>query len=565
MRESALSKAAARGGLVAVAIVIATSAPALIGSARASTVRHTHPSSCARFAAAERGEGRPGTAARRRAERRESKKEVARERRLIRRCHMTAVEAPSSAAPLSTPDGIHKIKHIVIVMQENRSFDEYFGTYHGADGIPGLAGNAGTVPCLPDPTAGGCAKPYHDGNVTNAGGPHTAPDANADIDGGKMDGFVRTVETAQSFDTAKPTCVVSLRPPNCVDVLGYHDQREIPNYWAYAKNFVLQDHMFEPARSWSLISHLYMVSGWSARCTSPDPFSCKTDLNSPDGDGVPSTSTSLGDLSAGPGILIPTDPDDVPNSPQPPDYAWTDITYLLHKYNVSWRYYLSQGTEPDCANGQMTCPPQPQLVSTPEIWNPLPDFATVHQDNQLGNIVDSNQLFADAASGNLPAVSWVIPSGDNSEHPPATVAAGQDHVTRVINAIMDSPAWSSTAIFLAWDDWGGFYDHVAPPTVDGIGYGIRVPGLVISPYARRDYIDHGTYSFDAYLKFIEDDFLGGQRLDPATDGRPDPRPTVRENVPILGDLRNDFDFTQAPRQPLILQTQNHVLNPPGPY
>jgi phospholipase C len=450
-------------------------------------------------------------------------------------------------------------------MQENRSFDEYFGTYPGADGIPGLAGNPGTVPCIPDPNAGGCARPYHDTRITNAGGPHTAPDANSDIDNGRMDGFVKTVETAQSFDTAKPTCVVSLRPPNCVDVMGYHDQRELPNYWAYARNFVLQDHMFEPARSWSLISHLYMVSGWSARCTSLDPFSCKTDLNAPDGDLVPSTNTALGDLSAGPGILIPKDPDDLPGSPQPPDYAWTDVTYLLHKNEVSWRYYLSQGTEPDCADGQMTCPPQPQLVSTPEIWNPLPDFATVHDDNQLGNIVDSNQLFADAASGNLPAVSWVIPSGDNSEHPPATTAAGQDHVTRVINAIMQSPDWSSTAIFLAWDDWGGFYDHVNPPSVDGIGYGIRVPAIVISPYARRGYIDHSTYSFDAYLKFIEDDFLGGRRLDPKTDGRPDPRPDVRENASILSDLRNDFDFSQTPRVPLILQTQNRVLNPPGPY
>jgi phospholipase C len=203
-------------------------------------------------------------------------------------------------------------------------------------------------------------------------------------------------------------------------------------------------------------------------------------------------------------------------------------------------------------------------VSTPEIWNPLPDFATVHQDNQLGNIQDSNNLFADASNGTLPAVSWVIPSGDNSEHPPGTVAAGQDHVTRVINAIMRSPDWPSTAIFLAWDDWGGFYDHVPPPTVDGQGYGLRVPAMVISPYARRGYIDHQTLSFDAYLKFIEDDFLGGARLNPKTDGRPDPRPTVRENLSILGDLRGDFDFRQVPRGPVVLPTVTNTLNPPGP-
>jgi phospholipase C len=102
-------------------------------------------------------------------------------------------------------------------------------------------------------------------------------------------------------------------------------------------------------------------------------------------------------------------------------------------------------------------------------------------------------------------------------------------------------------------DWGGFYDHVVPPTVDALGYGLRVPALVISPYARRGYIDHQTLSFDAYLRFIEDDFLGMQRLDPRTDGRPDPRPDVRENAPQLGDLERDFDFGQRPRPPLILQ------------
>jgi phospholipase C len=231
---------------------------------------------------------------------------------------------------------------------------------------------------------------------------------------------------------------------------------------------------------------------------------------------------------------------------------------------VSWRYYLERGTEPDCPTGAMTCVPMPQAVQTPEIWNPLPDFVTVHQDNQLGNIQESNNVFRDARAGTIPAVSWVIPSGDSSEHPPASILAGQEHVTNVINAIMSGPDWSSTAIFLTWDDWGGFYDHVQPPTVDGQGYGLRVPGIVISPYAKRGYIDHQTLSFDAYLKFIEDDFLGGQRLDPRTDGRPDPRPGVRENQTILGDLRTDFDFNQAPRSPLILDPAKQILNPPGP-
>jgi phospholipase C len=145
-----------------------------------------------------------------------------------------------------------------------------------------------------------------------------------------------------------------------------------------------------------------------------------------------------------------------------------------------------------------------------------------------------------------------VPNDRHSEHPPALVSVGQAWVTRLVNAVMEGPDWPTTAIFLTWDDWGGFYDHVVPPQVDPEGYGLRVPGLVISPYARSGYIDHQVLSFDAYLKFIEDDFLGGQRLDPATDGRPDRRPDVRESLPKLGNLLADFDFNQPPHSPLIL-------------
>jgi phospholipase C len=129
---------------------------------------------------------------------------------------------------------------------------------------------------------------------------------------------------------------------------------------------------------------------------------------------------------------------------------------------------------------------------------------------------------------------------------------GEAWVTDIVNAVMSGPDWKSTAIFVTWDDWGGFYDHVRPPRVDADGYGLRVPGLVISPYARRGMVDHQTLSFDAYIKFIEDDFLAGDRIDPATDGRPDSRPDVRENLRLLGDLRRDFDFSQPPRAPLLL-------------
>ncbi|MGA2927269.1 MAG: alkaline phosphatase family protein [Solirubrobacteraceae bacterium] len=439
-----------------------------------------------------------------------------------------------TVAPLT---GIHKIRHVVIIMQENRSFDSYFGTYPGADGIP-----AGV--CEPDPVNGGCVVPFHDSADVNYGGPHGASNAIADVDGGLMDGFVGQAQSGMQCSTTDPNCSpcdqqapVGSQQTACVDVMGYHDAREIPNYWAYAENFVLQDHMFSPVSSWSLPAHLYEVSEWSATCTNPmQPFSCKGDEQWPTPD------WTTGTVAA---INAPSD--------QTAHYAWTDMTYLLHKQNVSWGYYVLQGSEPDCENAAaMTCAPIQQTATTPGIWNPLPDFTDVAQDQQLSNIKPQSSFFAALGGNTLPAVSWVVPNGTVSEHPPALVSSGQAYVTNLINAIMQSPEWDSTAILLSWDDWGGFYDHVQPPVVDRMGYGLRVPGLVISPYAKQGYIDHQILSQDAYNKFIEDDFLGGERLDPATDGRPDPRPDVREAAPILGNLASDFDFTQPRRAPLIL-------------
>jgi phospholipase C len=421
----------------------------------------------------------------------------------------TATEAVSPYASAKDPalvaaGGIHKLKHVVVIVQENRSFDEYFGTYPGADGLPRDKQGQFTV-CLPDPRQSQCARPYHDRNDLNGGGSHLATADIADVDGGRMDGFVTVSEVFPSRDClpTSPSCDTSTSP----DVMGYHTGADIPNYWAYARNFALQDHMFSPSTSYSFPTHLYLVSGWSAVCSdASSPASC---VNTAE-----------------------------PNASQGP-FAWTDLTYLLHAHGVSWKEYVASGS----GNGAPLY-----------FWNVLPGFTTVKDDGQEGNIQPASHLSADLKSGTLPAVSWVIPSIAESEHPAALVSAGQTYVTGLVNEIMRSSAWNSTAIFLLWDDWGGFYDHVSPVSVDSNGYGIRVPALVISPYAKKGYIDHQTLSFDAYLKFIEDDFLGGQRLDPATDGRPDPRPDVRENAKILGNLVKDFDFAQKPRAPVILST-----------
>ncbi len=448
------------------------------------------------------------------------------------------------------PAGVHKIKHVIVIQQENRSFDSYFGTFPGADGIPMKNGTPSV--CVTDPATGACVAPYVDHADVNGGGPHSAVNATADINGGKMDGFIGQAESGRKgcLDPTDPACTASSKP----DVMGYHTESDIPNYWTYAKDFVLQDHMSEPNASWSLPSHLFLVSEWSAYCTQEDnPSSCVNALQTVPAE-RPANAPAYygGEAGVKNGDGNPKHANKRTRAGQP-IYAWTDLTYLLHKAHVSWGYYVVSGTEPDCENDAAeTCAPVQQNSNTPGIWNPLPWFDTVQADNQLGNIQDVDRFYAAAKKGDLPAVSWVVPSGEVSEHPPAPVSYGQSYVTSLINAVMRSPDWKSTAIFLAWDDWGGFYDHVVPPTVDENGYGLRVPAMVISPYAKRGYVDHQTLSFDAYDKFIEDDFLNGQRIDPATDGRPDPRPDVRENEKVLGNLINDFNFNQSPRSPVLL-------------
>jgi phospholipase C len=458
-------------------------------------------------------------------------------RRAVSLALVFAVVVSCSGSPVRQAQS--KLKHLIFIMQENRSFDSYFGTFPGADGIPTRNGRLAV--CVPDPKSRRCVAPFHDTSLVNAGGPHAQENAVDDVAGGAMNGFVKTLRFGRfafcktyPFD---PACSNATHKQKRPDVMGYHDAREIPNYWTYAERFVLQDRMFESAFSWSLPSHLFVVSGWSATCPVPnDASSCSSDLNQP---GHPSgTKASL----------------DTP-------YAWTDLTWLMHEHNVSWAYYVAPGTDRSCRLDRVTCITENSSRNrgTPEIWNPLPSFDTVHQDHQIGNIQTTDRFLAAARAGTLPAVSWIEPDGTHSEHPPNSIAKGQAYVTNLINAVMQGPDWNSSAI-VSWDDWGGFYDHVTPPVVDANGYGLRVPGLLISPWAKRGYIDHQTLSFDAYLKLIEDIFLNAERLDPTTDGRPDPRPIVRENVPILGDLLTEFDFSQHPLPALVLPTNP----PPGP-
>ncbi len=241
------------------------------------------------------------------------------------------------------------IQHVIIIMQENRSFDNYFGTYPGADGIP-----PGTcVPVNPTVSGGPCVVPFHDVHDVNAGGPHSAAAAQADIDDGistyKFDGFVQQQANAAGVNCGNvnnPLCGGG--DPDGVtrhDVMGYHTGAELPNYWAYAEHYVLQDRLYDAMRSWSQPTHIELASEWVAVCTNMMMAStCTTDPN-----GKPPGKKTT--------------------------YPWVSLFQLLDTYQVSWKWYLGQGSEPDCEDGEMTCDPQAQASTVASIWNPAPSFA----------------------------------------------------------------------------------------------------------------------------------------------------------------------------------------------
>ena len=351
----------------------------------------------------------------------------------------------ASAANAAAPTDVSKIKHIIIIMQENRSFDHYFGTYPGADGIPMEGGKPKA--CIPAGRGSPCARPYHNTQDVNGGGPHTALDARLDVNGGKMDGFYLRL-----FD-AQPDCTQGTVDPSCggtgaYDVMGYHDRGDIPNYWAYADNFVLQDHMFEPAATWSLPAHLFMVSAWAANCANYDDAStCINNIDLlPPMPLLERVKMMLGVQWLTKDWFFQTLHAYLPmmfNAPVPaasiarpqnthidrqgPDwrFAWTDITYLLHRAGVSWGYYVAKGDEPDCEDDGIKCAAVPQDALTPGIWNPLRSFGTVRQDGQLDNIKDVSEFTKAAKAGTLPAVSWVIPDRAHSEHPSARITVAR--------------------------------------------------------------------------------------------------------------------------------------------
>ena len=401
----------------------------------------------------------------------------------------TSVERGSNAVPTAHATGLpdmSAIQHIVFIVKENRTFDNYFGTYPGANGA--TSGTISTGQVIPLGHQPDLSAPY---DINHGWGA-----AQVGIDGGKMD----------HFDLNDGANVNG-------NLLAYTQltQADIPNYFTYAQNFVLSDAMFSSIRSSSFANHLYIVAAQDNNAL---------EMNVPSGaQGNPAWGC---DSPAGYVALLSDANGNL--SQEPPCWDFQTLADSLQNAGVSWGFY------------------------SPAVGAPGHNFSTLDAIRHIrygplwtSNIFSDTQFIGDAQSGNLPAVSW-LSTGVGSEHPNlSSVCYGENWTVNQINAIMQGPDWSSTAIFLTWDDFGGFYDHVPPPAVDALGLGPRVPLLVISPYAKTGYISHTQYEFASILKFIEERY-----------GLP-PLTTRDANA---NDTTDTFDFTQSPRSPLVLPTHS---------
>ena len=397
--------------------------------------------------------------------------------------------AAATYAPSNIP-----LNHFIYIIQENITFDHYFGTFPGADGIPAdvkLAYRPGEPPTV---------APFH---LHQTSIPrdlnHSWQAAHVAADGGKMDGFLwaewpqalafywkGTLPTPDPedimpvnlsskeggarrfhhrFDATHDKAVGAgqlpkvhpAQPPDgptpdwVTYTLSYYDWHEIPNYWEYARRYVLCDAFFSSLAGPSEPNHLFSVAATS------------------------------GGLVKNPGPNI---------NGQEGVYTFPTMAELLQNSHVTWNYYDGK--------------PNPRKHS---LWNPMPGFRQFQRSPELmSHLVGLHQFYQDAQSGKLPEVCWIVPEPIDSEHPPADSARGMRHVTHLVNAIMRSNAWKDSVIIITWDDYGGFYDHVAPPSVDQFGYGPRVPALVISPFARPGFICHTKFDFTSPLKLIEQRF-----------------------------------------------------------
>src|SRR5215471_10775482 len=366
------------------------------------------------------------------------------------------------------------IQHTIFIIKENRTFDNYFGDFPGADGATvGKISTGQQVPLVPTPDSDPAVLCNSWDCILLA------------MDNGKMDKFNLALN---------------------LGAYGRLTEQNIPNYWAYARRFVLADRFFTAVHGPSLPNHLFTVAPQAGGVI--DNAGGEPGTNC---DGTPSGTVPVMDENGN-------------VTRQSPCFDFQTLPDQLEAAGVSWRYYGEGGG----------------VLST--IWH------IRNSPHWSERIADSGQFAIDAAAGELPAVSWLLPPSGAGEHPPESACQGENWTTQMLNAIMSGPLWNTTAVFLMWDDFGGYYDHVPPPQVDRYGLGPRVPMLIISPFAKPGYVSHTVYEQSSMLKFVERRYH---------------LRALTSRDAAASDTLDSFDFRQLPQAAMILSPQSCPAVPGG--
>jgi phospholipase C len=373
------------------------------------------------------------------------------------------------------------IKHVIVVIQENRSFDNFFAGYPGADTtMKGKTHDGKTVRL----------KPITFARVTLG---HFYRDARKDYNDGGMNGF----------DLVKPSPPFNNHTP-----YSYVERSLVQPYWDMAQQYVLLDHMFPTEMGPSFTSHLNLIAGTTTVAKQKSVVDMATLDGKVENGSCDDPQGTVTSLLAGDGEYLK---DQGPF----PCFSFHTLADVLDPAGVTWKYYGSY------------------WPSGASLWNEFNAIKAVRYGPDWKNVVKKNRVvLKDAAAGNLPQVSWVVPTMPDSDHPGAGKPYGPSWVSAVVNAIGKGPDWKTSAIIVVWDDWGGWYDNAKPPQLDYRGLGLRVPCIVISPYAKQGYVGHRQYEFGSILKTIEQIY-----------GLPSIGTTDRRAQPMF----DAFDFSQPPR------------------
>jgi len=440
---------------------------------------------------------------------------------------MSSAGSPGGLIPGGrSPSGSTPIKHVIVLIQENRSFDNFFATYPGADGAA-----SGQAAAMPSPIATSCAAkhqpvitqpttvPLTKVSLVGAGFPNNFgadndldhiydPGYVTELDNGKMDGFDSVLFGANG------------RGPQaeCTYAYQYVDPKDIKPYWDIAKQYVLADHMFDTQGSSSFTGHQDLIAGGTAVNYEPSQYGDNSIIDNPYNmpwgcDSPPGTITAL----------ITTGGQYLPTAGPSPCFTYKTIRDQLDAKKISWKYYTVAPNKGGAG-----------------IWSAFDAIDAVrHSSEWHSNVTTSpNVVFKDIKNGKLPAVAWVTPDAANSDHPNEIINKvptdlGPSWIASVVNAIGKSTYWDSCAIVILWDDPGGFYDHEKPAFYDNQGgLGFRIPMLIVSPYVQA-HVEHTQYESASVLKFIQDNWGLGSL--PAT---PDAR---------AASIGNAFNFSQSPR------------------